>query len=148
MPSCMHSILLFVDSHAHVTSYMRDNLVTHTWRHICVAYCYFCIGRLWLVGSLKSQVLLAQEPYKRGYILQKRPIILKRPRIVATPYLWKHSFVSVSLFFDMPKGDDVCDMIACIHVVACIRCKDDLFTSNHCMYTCRLCNDIHVVFAS
>jgi len=28
----------------------------------------------------------AKEPYKRDYILQKRPIILKSLRIVATPY--------------------------------------------------------------
>jgi len=26
-----------------------------------------------LVGSLKTQVSFAKEPYKRGYILQKRP---------------------------------------------------------------------------
>jgi len=31
-------------------------------------------------------VYFAKEPYKRDYILQKRPIILRRLLIVATPY--------------------------------------------------------------
>jgi len=31
--------------------------------------------RLRLVGSIKLQVSFAKEPYKRDYILQKRPII-------------------------------------------------------------------------
>ena len=30
---------------------------------------------LWLVGSIKLQVSFAKEPYKRDYILQKRPVI-------------------------------------------------------------------------
>jgi len=33
------------------------------------------MGWLRLVGSFKSQVSFAKEPYKRDYILQKRPII-------------------------------------------------------------------------
>ena len=33
------------------------------------------MGWLWLVGSTKSQVPFANEPYKRNDILQKRPII-------------------------------------------------------------------------
>jgi len=33
------------------------------------------MGWLWLVGSIKLQVYFAKEPYKREYILQKRPII-------------------------------------------------------------------------
>ena len=39
-----------------------------------------------MVGSLKLQVSSTKEPYKRDYILQKRPIILRRLAIVATPY--------------------------------------------------------------
>ena len=44
-------------------------------------------GVAWLriVGSLKSQVSCAKEPYKRDYILQKRRIILRNLLIVATP---------------------------------------------------------------
>jgi len=39
-----------------------------------------CVGMGWLrlVGSLKLYVSFAKEPYKRDYILQKRPIILRR----------------------------------------------------------------------
>jgi len=44
----------------------------------------FNTGSLQLVGSLKLQVSFAKEPYKRDYILQKRPIILRSLIIVAT----------------------------------------------------------------
>ena len=44
------------------------------------------MGWLRLVGSLKSQVSFAKEPYKRVHILQKRPTILRSLLIVATPY--------------------------------------------------------------
>ena len=47
----------------------------------------FPMGRLRLVGSLKSWVSFAKEPYKRDYILQKRPIIVRGLLISATPYL-------------------------------------------------------------
>jgi len=43
------------------------------------------MGWLRLVGSFKLKVSFAKEPYKRDYILQKRPIILKSLLIVATP---------------------------------------------------------------
>jgi len=45
-------------------------------------------GMRWLqlVASLKLQVSFAKEPYKRDDILQKRPIIVRSLRIVATPY--------------------------------------------------------------
>ena len=46
---------------------------------------YLHIGWLRLVGSLQLQVSFAKEPYKRDYILQKRPIILRSLLIVATP---------------------------------------------------------------
>jgi len=35
----------------------------------------FAMGWLRLIGSIKSQVSFAKEPYKGDYILQKRPII-------------------------------------------------------------------------
>jgi len=44
------------------------------------------MGWLRLVGSLKVQVSFAKEPHTRDDILQKRPIILRRLLIVATPY--------------------------------------------------------------
>jgi len=43
------------------------------------------VGWLRLVGSLKLQVSLAKEPYKRDDILQKRLIILRSLLHVATP---------------------------------------------------------------
>jgi len=42
----------------------------------------------------------AKEPYKRAYILQKRPVILRSLLIVATPYL--KSGVSLSSREDTP----------------------------------------------
>jgi len=39
-----------------------------------------------LVGSLKSYVSFAKEPYKRDDILRKRPIFLRSLLTVATPY--------------------------------------------------------------
>ena len=47
--------------------------------------CFNVMRWLRIVGSLKLQVSSAKEPYKRDYILQKRPIILRSLLIVATP---------------------------------------------------------------
>jgi len=51
---------------------------------------YICIfvhmGWLRFVGSLNLQDSNAEEPYRRDYILQKRPIILRSLLIIATPY--------------------------------------------------------------
>jgi len=43
------------------------------------------MGWLRLLGSSNLQVSFAKEPYKRDYILQKRPILLKSLLIIATP---------------------------------------------------------------
>ena len=45
-------------------------------------------GTRWLrlVCSLKLQVFFAKEPYKRDYILQNSPILLRSLLSVATPY--------------------------------------------------------------
>jgi len=37
------------------------------------------------VGSLKTYVSFAKEPYKRDYILQKRTIVVRSLLIIATP---------------------------------------------------------------
>jgi len=44
------------------------------------------LGRLRWVGSLKSHVSFAKEPYKKDYVLQKRPVIWRSLLIVAIPY--------------------------------------------------------------
>jgi len=47
---------------------------------------YVCdMGWLRVVGSFKSYVSFAKEPYKRDYILQKRPKNLRSLLIEATP---------------------------------------------------------------
>ena len=58
---------------------------------LCVYACvgvvmYRHMGWLRVVGSLTLYLSFAKEPYKRDYILQKRPIILRSLLIVATPY--------------------------------------------------------------
>ena len=49
-------------------------------------YVWHIMGWLRLVGSIKLYVFFAKEPYKRDYILQKRPIILSSLLIVATSW--------------------------------------------------------------
>ena len=49
-----------------------------------------------LVGSLKTQVSFAKEPYKRNYILHKRPVFLRSLLIIATPYAHRTPFHPVS----------------------------------------------------
>ena len=46
------------------------------------------VGWLQLVGSIKSYVSFAKEPYKTDDILQKRPVILSILLTVATPYIY------------------------------------------------------------
>jgi len=55
------------------------------------------MGWLRLVGSLKWWVSFAKEPYKRDYILQKRPKILRSLLIVATPYLRRANLLVLPL---------------------------------------------------
>jgi len=84
---------IYIYTHVHI--YMEIVVrMLHTHTHTMVTLCksqlyndvYMCMGWLRLVGSLKFRSLFAKEPYKRDYILQKRPIILRSPLIVATPY--------------------------------------------------------------
>jgi len=60
----------------------------------CIKLCYISVWNhlmrwLRIVNSLKSQVSFAKEPYKRDYILQKRPIIFSILLTVATQYVLK-----------------------------------------------------------
>jgi len=70
------NILVFTDVSEFVFIYVHSHL------HLV------SMGWLRLVGSLKLQVSFAKEPYKRGNILQKRPIILRSLQIIVTPYLF------------------------------------------------------------
>ena len=45
------------------------------WCTTCQKRAVNTMGWLWFVGSMKLQFSFAKEPYKRDYILQKRPII-------------------------------------------------------------------------
>jgi len=113
----------------------------YTCIHICIYTCMYTyeyvqihvpmatsMGWLRLVGSLKLQVSFAKEPYKRDYVLQKRPIILRRLLIVATPYLYlckcimniyTHRYIYTNIF-------------VCIHI--CICTCICIFTCIHTYY--------------
>jgi len=52
---------------------------------INISSTYASMGWLWLEGSMKLQVALAIEPYKRDDILPKIPMILSILLTVATP---------------------------------------------------------------
>ena len=74
--------------HTSQMSYIWVSHVTHEWvmahtnqsRHTSRVTCTQ-LQWLQLVGSLKLQGSFAKEPCKRDYILQKRPIILRRLQI-------------------------------------------------------------------
>jgi len=63
----------------HLTWRIWSYIWSHIWSHIWLFVCTdsYCITMGWLrsVGSIKSQVSSAKEPYKRDNILQKRPVI-------------------------------------------------------------------------
>ena len=93
-----------IHTHAHTHTYLQTNTHTHSHTHTHthththiradarnsiegeVKSAFAAMGWLWLVGSIKLYVSFAKEPYKRNYVLQKRPIILSILLIVATPY--------------------------------------------------------------
>jgi len=67
-----------------IMSHMNESSYTDGSCHVWLRHA--TMGWLRLVGFLKLQVSFAKEPYKRDYILQKRPMILRSLLIVATPY--------------------------------------------------------------
>ena len=74
----------------HLTRRIWSYIWSHIWSHIWLFVCTdsYCITMGWLrsVGSIKSQVSFAKEPYKRDNILQKRPVIWSILLTLATPY--------------------------------------------------------------
>jgi len=87
-------------------------------RMFCVGFFHGCVvqvfvmGWLRLAGSLKLLVFFAKEPYKRDDILQKRRIILRGLRIVATPY---ESFCQLSVI-------SLCYLMGC-RSLSCVLCR-------------------------
>jgi len=53
----------------------------------------YVMGWLQLVGSIKLKVSFAKKPYKRDYILQKRPIIQSILLTVAN-FFWSRNYVT------------------------------------------------------
>jgi len=73
--------------------------------HVCVHSTLRCsMGWLRPVGSIQSKVSFAKEPYKRDYILQKRPIILSNLLTVATPshITWWWNTHSTCVYTNLP----------------------------------------------
>ena len=75
---------------------------------------------------MKLQVSFAKETYKRDYILQKRPIILRSLLIVATPY--HLSSIDSVLILLLANATDAVDKIN--SVVLCT--SDRVHTAVHC----------------
>jgi len=95
---------------------------------MCYVPLQYAMGGLWLVGFLKLQVSFAKETYKREYVLQKRPIILRSLLIVATPYvLTATPRASISGIDVLQCVADCCRLLQCVavpcsvsqHVAAC-----------------------------
>jgi len=142
-------ILHIIESwHKRISHVTRMNAVSHVWMchvpyewvvaHVNAScHTYECVvsqvqmsrailecvkshmGWLRLVGSLKLQVSFAKEPYKRDYILQTRPIIIRSLLIVATPY---HILI--------------CDML---YTDESYHCMNELGAASH-MWTCHVTN--------
>ena len=82
------------------------------------------MGWLRLVGSLKLQVSFAKEPYKRDFILQKRPVILSILPTEATPWVISHTR-SRTYAWNHLLCDTLClslFMARCIHLLYDILC--------------------------
>jgi len=79
------------------------------------------MGWLRWVGSIKVYVSFAKEPYKRDYILQKRPIILSRLLIVATPYVLQNTILYntcsyVQITYDLYIWYVLCNIYILMHM--------------------------------
>jgi len=111
--SCPHARTRCTGTHIHSpTSYLEGSRES------------VCLLMWWprLVGSLKLYVSFAKEPYKKDYILQKRPIIFRSLLIVATPYIFTYSHA-----FSRP--------LSCIHAILLARSR--VHTHTVCAYQFR-----------
>ena len=83
--------------------------LSHCCRVACPSYASH-MGWLRSVGALKLQVSFAKEPYKRDYILQQRPIILRSLLIEATSYLLRLALL-LSLIY-------VVSLLSCLLIIS------------------------------
>ena len=89
MNKCIHMCDMAHISGSRHTHIWISPVATHM-KEPCPMYSYAWLihtGWLRLVDSLNWEVSFAKERYKRDYILQKRPIILRSLLPIATPYL-------------------------------------------------------------
>jgi len=107
----------------------------------CVAMCcsvYYgvaAINRL-----LKLQVYFAKEHYKRDYILQKRPTILRSLLIVATPYLDLQSPLWCPLANTKSRAGRLtalqCVAVCCSVLQVCCKCVAECCRVMPCATVC------------
>jgi len=102
---------------------------------MCSAVTVDGMGWLRSVGSLKSYVSFAKEPYKRDDILQKRPMILRSLLIVATSYvftMYDYAYVCVCT-------------VVCVYLYFISRGYMCMIVYNMYSYVCTVaCMCIHV----
>ena len=116
-------------THTYTHTHTHTHIHTHVYTHANISM-WPALAIWWrrLVGSFKWYVSFAKEPYKRDYILQKRPIILRSLLIVATPYLCfrffvtvKESFVKIPIIFltfpDIERVGDQNSVFFCWHLL-------------------------------
>ena len=101
-----HTRLIRACKHSPFEQYMRvsrarDSYLMFSHRYSSVFDSYYLLdvflkamGWLRLVDSLKLQVSFANEPYKRDYVLQQKPMILRSLLIVAIPYSLRTLFLT------------------------------------------------------
>jgi len=99
---------------SHVTGHLVFLHQNDAWHGLMYSSVSSPIGCLWLAGSFKLQVSFAKEPYKRGNILQKRPIILPILLTVATPYQSVMSCTTESFHIYMMSV--CCSVLQCVAV--------------------------------
>ena len=101
------------------------------------------MGWLLLVGASKVYVSFAKKPYKTNYILQKRPIIVRKLLIIATPYVcacvclcvraWVHISVCVFVCVVFVLVVEQPDQILCVCSCGCVWVWMHVWV---CVYDC------------
>jgi len=95
-------------------SVAREDAYVHCLLFMCNVCVYYLVLMRGIVTVCHYEVSFAKEPYKRDDILRKRPAILRRLLIVATPYAHTRTRIYVHAYTHT-------DMYLCAHVHACIH---------------------------